>query len=313
MVVAARRRGCAAAGFPTAVLQGVWWPCYLRLVWLWAPALLLPLIGAGAVAYVKRDDAAWRPLLAGIVGTAAATSVSIAAYLWLFEREGCSGRGDIACVLNENQGTLSLLALVLAAVGLWVVAINRLTDRLSARRAASDQAFVALRAALEEAEHNLIHVACKTDIGRNQLTGPPQLSILQATALLQPDVRPLLDALVVQSAENLLRNYDGFRRAADVPEAWYYVAAFVNTSLSLLLESGTAHPEVAVDVLARPGYQDLRSAVTTGYHVAFASLEAERHAAHLRSHDVPVICWFNVDPPPGVRVRPQCVRFRDMN
>lgn len=66
-------------------------------------------------------------------------------------------------MVNSNQGFLTLLALVLAAAGVWATLITSETMRYRAAVREAEHGRDTVRAALQELHHNLIHVALAFD------------------------------------------------------------------------------------------------------------------------------------------------------
>jgi hypothetical protein len=197
---------------------------------LWLPIVLLPIVLSVGLAWRRWRNPKWRPLIPGVLATGAGTTFCLVVYRWGFETARCSDRGSVACLLNANQGVISVVALGLAVVGLWGVAINRHFDRRGARNALEHRARTALLAALQETEHNLIHFGLASNLGTNRMVGLPQLSVDETRALCHQDLRAVLHPEVVEAAQNTLRNYE----ATHVPDdrrSYYHARAFINTSL----------------------------------------------------------------------------------
>lgn len=153
---------------------------------MWVAVLIAAiLLSGGTLAWWKRADPEWRPLLPGILGTAFGVGLSIAAYVWFFETGSCSGRGDVACVLNANQGPLTALTILLAVAALWVTLLVREFDRRADRRASRERAKVALEEAADEWAHNLIHIAIASN-NDGELDYDPQVSVSHTARLFSP-------------------------------------------------------------------------------------------------------------------------------
>jgi hypothetical protein len=280
---------------------------------LWIIGLAAAVGVVVVVAWRKRADPNWRPLLPGLVGTVVGAVVSLAAYLWVFEQSRCSGREDVACMLNQNQGMLTFLTVILAVAAIWVAALNRHHDQRARRRAARLRASVALTSALDEIAHNLIHVSLAHH-GTTSLHAVPQISISEVSNVCAQEFRLVLNPEIVSAAQNMCRNVARVEGAKGVPRAEHHVQSIVNNSLTMLVLSTKYHPSAAEPIVSQPGFQDFRElAKVDGVWVGFRSSQAEPDAAELRSNDVPILCWFDDDAPQKVVAYPQSIRFADMN
>jgi hypothetical protein len=254
-----------------------------------------------------------RPLLSWIVGTAVGSVVSVAAYLWVFEGSGCDGRGDFACMLNENQGVLTFVALILAVAGLCVAAWYRERDARSARRSARERAKNALHEALEEASHNLIHVAEAYDREKRVLRSVPQLSAADTSYLCDQQFRLRFDRRIIRAAQNMGRNLEGVERSSndDLGKAERWLDPLVTNSLRLFLYAGKYAPKVAASFFEQPGYEHLRElAALKSWRAYFRSSEVREYPPD--SEDTPVVCWFDDDALLGRTVYAEYTEFSAM-
>jgi hypothetical protein len=277
-------------------------------------ALLIAIVWllAGVFAWKMRSSPDWRPLLPGILATALGVGLSIAAYEWLFETQTCNGHGDLACVLNANQGLLTALTIVLAVVALWVTLLVREADRRVSRQAARQRAKVALEEAADEWSHNLIHVAIASQ-DDGELEYGPQLSVDHTARLFLPDIAALMGEVIMRRGDRLRRTYERLAARHDDEDAKDALGGFVNNSMHLLLRAHADHPKWCAPVLQRAGLQDIRRLAGRTAYLCFRSSEAHEIAARLRREEIPILCWVNDDGPPGIDVFPQLPRFQDMN
>lgn len=266
-----------------------------------------------------------RHLVPAAVGTAVGLAAFMAAYIWVFDvGSQCSTRADFGCQLNANQGVLTLFGLALAAGALWTTLLIRFFDRRSARQELERHADAALRAALEEVRHNLIHVALGYEGGQD-LKGWPMLKIDHVSRLLDEPVRRELDDAVIRRAEALTRlapAYDAFVtgdaddegdvRGAAEP---FCFEAMANNHLGLMIAAG-ATSEVGHEFLHQPGLQDLHHAAMSArpQYVYFRTSdpEATMDAPKIRTDDGFVICWWNDAHHEGLDVFAQGPRFADL-
>jgi hypothetical protein len=277
---------------------------------------------AGGLAWLiraKRHDSRWRPLLPGLAGTCVGAWLLVAAYLWFFDAGSCDGRVDIACVLNTNQGALAAVALVLSIAALWATALNRHFDRLAAQRAETRDIRAMLLATMEETVHNLYHFAVIAD-ERGVMHSPPNMSLRNAQALMSPRMQPLIHPVVLRTVETLLRvesNLQRFAAAGDGPGALRCYESIIRHSLRLLVLTGVFHGQLVGRYLEHPGFRDLKRAVGAmreqgDVWTSCMSRDALADAAHLRTYNIPVLCWIADEPVPDVELLPQFRRFRDL-
>jgi len=288
-------------------------------MWIWAVAITLLVVATIGVAYAKRRNPTWRPLLPGFVGTGVGAAVCLVVYGWGFDVSTCNGRGDVACMLNANQGVLTVVALLLTVAGLWVAALNRVADQRENAVDAARRRQRVIASALEETGHNLIHVALAYDTRGERLQGVPQLSVEEVLRLCDPEFQSSIFPGVLEAARAINRNLEGIRyaeRERDGTTLHDRLEGFVNNSLRLLAYAAKTHPHESHEILGRPGYQDFRRLAihpANAFYVAFRSSECESEAPALRTDEVPVLCWWNDRAPEGVEVFAEGPRFRDMS
>jgi hypothetical protein len=268
-----------------------------------------------------------RRLLPAIVVTGLGASLLIASYLWWLELGKCQSRGDLVCVLNENQGYLTLLALLLAAAGVWATLITSETVRHRAAIREARQARDALQAALEEVHHNLLHIALAFDGETIQML-PGGLSLDAVNALTEPICRAQLSRDVIAHVDPMRRNLQRLRgfeqdymtakkkRAGELEEILDheppFVVGLVSTSLRFALSSFQAHPVWSNQAMKR-GFQDIpkmAKAISDGCYFAWRTSEIEAEGPDIRIRNTVVATWFD-DEPVGVPTFAFGPRFAD--
>ena len=264
------------------------------------------------------------------LATATAVALLATAYFWVFQAAGCSGHSDFGCLLNVNQGVLTLVALLTAAVAVWASLLTTEANRRQARRVALTRARETLVATLDEIRHNLEHVAlaCRED---GSLSGIPQLSVRSMEYLLGPEIRPYFLSDLLRRADMALRNYERFQRAASrssvaaiAPQQYHSVlwegslGPFVAQSVHFLIVAGAGYRAWSEAELRRPGLQDIlrlsdRLAADREYYYENRSSEVDDRAlAELRAHDAPLVCWVRDRDLDGVDVIELYRRFSDL-
>jgi hypothetical protein len=278
------------------------------MVWL---AIVIFLVVPLGLAWWKRTDTDWRPFLPGIVATGCGVALSISAYEWVFETAQCNGHSDVPCVLNSNQGLLTVLTVILAVAALWVTLLVRELDRRAERRAARQKAKVALEEAADEWAHNLIHIAIASD-DRGALEYGTQVSVDHTDRLFDPEIAALLGEKIMRRSDRLRRTYERML-GDDEEDAQAGLEGFVNNSMRLLLLARSSHGDWCTSVLERHGMQDFRHVAKGRSYLTFRSSEANEEAPRLRREEIPVFCWIDDDCPHGLNVFAQLGRFQDMN
>ena len=224
---------------------------------------------AVGLAFWKRQDENWRPLLPALLATAAGAIVFVSSYLWVFGRSTCGGRSHIACTINANQGMLGVVAALIATAGLWTAKLDRESQRRRTVASQRELTRATLEGAAEEVVHNLMHAALEfTDDGR-WLGHIPQMQVHAVAQLNHPALRPYLSSRVRAHGERILRTFDHLqddvRRASQVrgneekttsssellplgegaaTEPWG-LQALINQSLHFLIGVASDHPDAA--------------------------------------------------------------------
>ena len=266
-----------------------------------------------------------RPLVPAAIGTAIGVAAFAVSYAWVFQvGSRCTGRGDLGCQLNANQGVLTLFGLVLAVGALWTTLLIRYFDQRAARQSLARRADAALLAALEEVRHNLIHMALAYE-GGQELQGWPMLKTEHVAALLSEPVRQEIDAEVIRRAEALTRlapAYDAFVKGDAVDEADrggaaepFCFEAMVNQQIGLMIAAG-ATSSVGHQFLHQPGLQDLHLAAMSPrpQYLYFRTSDDEvaSEAPTIRNEGGLVICWWDDGHQRGLDVLAQGPRFADL-
>lgn len=259
---------------------------------------------------------AWASFRPWAYATAIGTSLLVASYFWAFEERGCGGVENVACRLNENQGVLTLLALLLAVGAVWVTAVTRELDRRDRERSAREDLRNCLVAAVLECDHNLIHVAVALR-GTLTLHEVPQLTV-NATSRLRDDPalrHRLPDALLIH-ADAVCRNFEQLDRlmpgvafpVAPPPEQFQ---AFATRSIGVLHQAVHAYPGWTQPLLPPPIYRDLAALGEAKFEATFAASEFVPKAHELRRDDFTVLCWRADADLPAIRVFAMGQRYED--
>lgn len=286
------------------------------------------------------------PLIITIFGSA----VLLYSYVWAFDFSSCSrGRADFVCGLNENQGILTFVALLIAVIAVWVTLLAE-EDRRREQATSKQQELTALiQQTVNETNHNLIHMAQETDRS-GAFTGVPQLSVVYAATLHSPPMVGSFSPALVHLAETLVRVHEIVQQAAeksswrihsqletsdsnaDEPtlnvELIQMLKSFALNSISLLLQACKDHDEHLTAFLRRPGRQDLARilaastkamsrnsamAFYNSYYLVYRSSSAKRVAPQLRLQEVPLVCWVEDEVIPKVTTYSIGDRYHDMD
>jgi hypothetical protein len=286
-------------------------------------------VSASVATWYWRNTPAIRRLLPAVVFTAVGADLLIAAYLWWFEVGKCGSRGDVVCVVNANQGFLTLLALAIAGAGIWVTMLTEQTRR----RLARGREFVllgdALVAACEETYHNLTHIALAYE-GESIRALPTGLSLECTFALMEPACRSNLHPRLFARIDPLRRNLNRLREIQErVSDASWPLArrhakqfvetepaplrGFVTTSLWFLFDCWVFYSDICEVPLSQPALRQLATYVEAGErsrYVVFRTSELKSQEASVRNSDGPILCWFD-DCPIGVVTVAVGPRFAD--
>lgn len=302
--------------------------------WGVAGAMVLMVIATAYGAQRARRHSDYGRLVPGAVVTVFGLLALVAFYRWGFEEGSCDGRGDIVCLTNKNQGILTLLALLLAALAVWVEVVMQHTEGLRQHKERIRHANQAVGDAIGEAHHNLLHVAlCYSG---NEMTNVPWgMSIDDICALAQQEYRHVVDEEVLGHLDRIRRTYDSmqeqrnrFVNASTEPEreeARKEIFAesnpfqgFVMHHLGLLVDAWYAYKQVpgCRERLQKPGLQDLPriQAANAGRSMYFyfrtSDEEAQEEAPTIRTEEAMIVCWFD-DKPIGVPTFALGPRFAD--
>jgi hypothetical protein len=288
--------------------------------------------GFGAWKAWRRRD--WSRLVPGALVTVFGLLLLITFYRWVFDPGTCGGRGDLVCLTNENQGVLTLLALLLAGLAVWVEVLARHSEHLRRRAEEEQHANQAVAAAIEECHHNLLHAAlCYT--GEKMTHLPWGISIDEICALTQREYRHVVDEGVLRHIDPIRRNFESVRalrarydnasieEERDSAKAMllaepHQFSGFVVHSLGLLRDAWAAYRDVPAcrELLEQPGLQDLpRLCRANAEHPAYGYFrtsheEPQKEAATIRTEEAVIACWFD-DQPIGVQTFAFGPRFID--
>jgi hypothetical protein len=281
--------------------------------------IVLGLTATATVALVAhgRDDPRYRRLLPAVAVTGAGMCVLIASYLWWLELGDCQSRNQVVCVVNANQGFLTLLALLLAAAGVWATLITSETVRYRAAVREAEHSRDTVRAALQELHHNLIHLALAFD-GEGKIRRLPMGLSLDATrALSDPLCSGSVDRRLVALLDPMSRN---FQRLMAFEQEWRnaktgsphqalherlegepnFLTGFVNNTIRFAIRAWLSHADWCRDHLG-DGFQDVPAlAEAAGGHVywmAWRTSEIEEEdRADIRNRNLVVATWLDDDP-----------------
>lgn len=300
-------------------------------------ALIIGISAAtGIVSWVSWKRPSLRRLIPGAIVSISGVLLLIVFYRWGFTQGECESRGDLVCLTNENQGVLTLLALLIAATAIWVEVISKYADERRMAQIRKMRADKVVAAAIDECHHNLIHMALCYDGDRRMKKLPWGISIESVCSLGDPGVR--LDV-----NERLLERLDAFRRTHDTlqelrsgvndarseqeranakahllsePDAF---RQFVSQNMGFLVRAWLSYSDVPVcrKRLDQPGLQDLprlaaASKKAGARYQCFrtSGKRAQAEAPSIRTKESPVVCWID-DEPIGVLTFAFEPRFSD--
>jgi hypothetical protein len=297
-------------------------------------AIVLTLVATGFAAWRARLVDGARRLISGAVVTVLGLVLLIAFYRWGFEQDTCSSRGDLVCLTNKNQGVLTLLAVLIAAVAVWVEVLSRRSELMAVERERSRHANQAVADAIEECHHNLLHVAlCYTDGVMDTI--PWGMSIDDICALGDREYRHIVDEDVLRHIDRIRRTYESTqelrmhflnaRSDEEQEEARKLILAepypfqgFVVHHMGFLRDAWEAYKDVpgCRERLEQPGLQDLPRIVAAGLrsdlygYFRTSDEDAQAEAPTIRTEEATIMCWFD-DSPIGVRTFALGPRFED--
>jgi hypothetical protein len=229
-------------------------------------------------------------------------------YIWIFDRSSCQG-DNFACTVNANQGLLTGLSLLIAAGAIWTSAISNAAARRRTETVASKRTGAIVSAAIEELNHNLIHVACA--YSGNTLTELPQITIDSTLLLLEPTNRERLRPEVIGEVEPIRRNTERLEEfrlklqqdpALDPAEADPDpLGGLVRCMFGAIYQLWGFHPTWSREAADVPELQDLpRIEKHPGALFVYRSSLAQRHGPKLRTDQFVLICWIDDEPVQGV-------------
>jgi hypothetical protein len=280
-------------------------------------------VGIVAAAYVfirtKGADPYFRPLVPGVIVTGVGLLAAIAMYVWLFDRTMCSDNG-FACTVNANQGLLTGLGLLIAAGAIWTGALSNAAARRRQENEARERTGAIVAAAIEELNHNLVHVACAYSEGA--LTELPQITIDSTALLLDPENRARFRPEVVGEVEPIRRNaerLEEFRvRLQQDPKLDPMEAdptplgGLVRCMFGAIYQLWGFHHDWSADAASVPELQDLgRIEQHPGALFVYRSSLAQKHGPQLRTDQYALICWIDDEPVQGVTTYELQSRYRD--
>jgi len=294
--------------------------------------IILVMVAVATVALVVRgrDDPRYRRLLPAVAVTGAGVCVLIASYLWWLELGQCQSRNQLVCVVNANQGFLTLLALLLAAAGVWATLITSETVRYRAAVREAEHGRDTVRAALQELHHNLIHVALAFDADGKIRRLPMGLSLDATRALSDPLCHGSVDRRLVALLDPMSRN---FQRLMAFEQEWRntksgpphqalherledepgFLTGFVNNTIRFAVRAWVSHPDWCRDYLG-DGFQDIPALVEAlgnqTYWTTWRTSEIGEDAPDIRNRNLVVATWFD-DDSVGVRTFAFGPRFID--
>jgi hypothetical protein len=245
-----------------------------------------------------------------LIVTGAGVEALALGYLWLFQRAGCRIT-SVGCMLNKNQGVLTVFAIVLAGVAVWAGIWSDLIRRRDAAAARSRMVWAAASSAMVDISHNLVHLAMVT-VPDGAIAAHPQLRECFATVV-RPDVRTALprelQALfdTADRNESLLRGQP-FGRVDTAPDSdiQRIYRAYIKNAVHLLMYGTIEYPRRTGSFLGDPGHAEmgrLTELVTAlrqrdpgrdwehSYVYAHRSSEVSDSAELLAAGAIPLICW----------------------
>lgn len=297
-----------------------------------AAAIALIAAGASLTAWRLRNRTQFARLLPGALVTVLGLLVLIAVYRWGFSDASCGGRGDVVCLTNSNQGVLTVIALLLAVLAVWVEVVSRHSREHKEAEDRSVRVHQAVGHAIGESTHNLLHAAlCYTN--GQMLRTPWGIAIDDICALNQTEYRHDVDDRVLGHVDKIRRTFEAVQewrgqkmneqasgnQIALVPIVEPHpFEGFVVHHLGLLLDAWSAYKDVPAcrELLRAPGLQDLQTvfehASKRPLYLSFRTSDedTQRDAATIRTKNGIVACWID-DQPIGVPTFSFYPRFDD--
>jgi hypothetical protein len=282
------------------------------------------------------------PLVPGAAATIMGVGIFAESYLWLFDISDCNGRGDITCALNENQGLLTFLAVIIAVLTIWITVLANESNRRAVMRVENEELRTTLLGAVDEAIHNLMHLALCYNEQRTRFESLPQLSTFSVAELSSRNFRRSVASGVIRYADLMLRNYARIENANRMPDLILETDAterrqhymhhlqrplygFIAHSFHFLSWSLAEYEEWTRHVFQAPGLQDFQeikqraerkrdsdSSALIRYWYYDLTSEAASRAANIRAGEEPLICWFKDKDIEGVEPFVLFNRFSDL-
>lgn len=303
---------------------------------LTALAILSVGTATGFAARAAWKRASLRRLVPGALVSVGGLLLLIAFYRWGFSQGDCGSRGELVCLTNENQGVLTLLALFIAAVAIWVEVLARHAEEKKEAEKRKARADKVVAAAIGECHHNLIHIALCYDGGDQMKHLPWGISIDSVCTLGGPEIRPDVSELLLDRLDAFRRTYETVQELrSDVQHARSDeeraraedrllsepnpLQSFVLQNIGFLVEAWMDYSTVSTcrQSLEKPGLQDLPRLVRAASHSraryqAFRTSDSEpqEEAATIRTEEIPIVCWID-DQPIGVATFALKPRFAD--
>lgn len=237
------------------------------------------------------------------------------------------------CVTNANQGILTLLAVGVAGLAIWVEVVARHAQRAREREVERQQATAVLCAAAEELHHNLLHIAPCFEGGRLR-TPPPAISCDAVNALSRLPQRGFVHPTILDRVDPLQRTFSTIvevreraleggwltrrrirRLLQQDPPPFQY---FIGQSLSFLVYCQMFHADTCAQVLRQGELRDLpeivrmyRATQKIEFFLRTSAREAQEKAAAIRTDQPPVLCWIDDESLDYEHVFEFCKKFQD--
>jgi hypothetical protein len=257
-----------------------------------------------------------------------ASTALVLIYFWVFSAATCTSRGDLACMLNSNQGVLTAAAAIVAAAALWAAIWLHEQDRRWEITRMAEEARAILVAAIDEILHNLHHIAGACDDG-GHLQSLPQIEVEATRLLARPSLGQPLE-MVRPEAANILRLHQTYEdlRAMPLPNphqaarrAWAAaVGPIVMQSIRILAQAFMYYRKnlARFDKLAylRDFAELPRLSLSAPGDFEYATWEFTSDIppgdlAEARLEGYPMFCWADDAKPESVAVRSLFHRLRD--
>jgi hypothetical protein len=277
--------------------------------------VVLVSIAGGTLAIVRWLPQTWTSLKPAAIATVWGIGLFLATYFWGFQEGECSNVGSVACRINENQGVLTVLTLILAVLAVWATLLTRELDQRMRRRQMQDELRAAVGESFRECTHNLIHVAQAFSEDK-VLRKLPQTSRLAIARLLQPDMASQLPRSYRLSIDAVYRTWESLRTLSWDDSYAHKVPAelrnYTRACLMTLKDSVEHFPEACGDPKNERYARDFWRLKGKHTHYYFYASGGLREVAHLRADEVPVLCWWADTEIEGVEIIEEGRRFKDL-